>query len=220
MLEDTFSLSSLKSYEHDTFVEDVDVADEEDLRGFKERLGRSLVLAFRFVKDAGEYTNIPQPWLLHGQQLLFSLLGQEVQLTDPDVTTPLEDDNDYAYLQSVVEAHRSRTLVQIDNIDSDQMQPASDSPSSQHVYASLKAKEVLVRDMQGLPLSSPASQGSSVASTALRGTDWRKAQKSPLIDRRKHPVAMSPTQQSDSSLSGVSERLDGNQIPYVRDNVL
>jgi len=90
--------SSLLSFEHGEYVEQLDGLSHIESDGFKGRVAKMLELAFRKVKVAGEYTNIEQPWLRDGERLVVLLTGYQCQLTNSPPATPLAYDADYAYL--------------------------------------------------------------------------------------------------------------------------
>ena len=96
------SLSAMLSFERGTMVEQIDLPEIE-LDGFKNRMGKFLRLAFAAVKEAGEYTNMDQPWLDDGEQLLYLLMGYPVDLVESSIS--LSTDDDFAYLKKVSEVH-------------------------------------------------------------------------------------------------------------------
>lgn len=101
--EGILGLSSLLSFEKGESVEHFDDLSAIEIDGFKLRIAKVLELAFRRVKEAGEYTsNMEQPWLRDGERLMVLLNGYAIKLTDSVPTTPLADDKDYAYLKVCV----------------------------------------------------------------------------------------------------------------------
>ena len=96
------SLSAMLSFERGTMVEQIDLPEIE-MDGFKNRIGKFLRLAFAAVKEAGEYTDMDQPWLNDGEQLLYLLMGYPVALVES--STSLTTDDDFAYLKKVSEVH-------------------------------------------------------------------------------------------------------------------